>query len=104
MPTFTLAQVKEHNKPDDVWFVVHNKVYDVTKYLEEHPGGSAILHDVAGQDATQEFEDVGHSEEANESLESLYVGDLPEDVCANSPILSRREHADMWESGNGRGG
>lgn len=80
MPTYSLAQVKEHNKPDDVWFVVHNKVYDVTKYLEEHPGGSAILQDVAGRDATQEFEDVGHSEEANDWLEGLYIGDLPEEV------------------------
>lgn len=80
MPTISLAQVAEHNKPDDVWFVVHNKVYDVTKYLEEHPGGSAILQEVAGKDATQEYEDVGHSDEANEHLEGLYLGDLPEEV------------------------
>ncbi|KAK9418717.1 hypothetical protein SUNI508_07737 [Seiridium unicorne] len=82
MPIYTLAQVKEHSKPDDVWFVIHNKVYDVTRYLEEHPGGSAILQDVAGRDATQEFEDVGHSDEANEWLEGLYVGDLPEEELA----------------------
>ncbi|KAH6647675.1 NADH-cytochrome b-5 reductase [Truncatella angustata] len=82
MPTYNLAQVKEHNRPDDVWFVIHNKVYDVTKYLEEHPGGSAILQEVAGRDATQEFEDVGHSEEANEWLDGLYIGDLPEEELA----------------------
>lgn len=80
MPTYTLAQVGQHNKPDDVWMVIHNKVYDVTKYLEEHPGGSAILVEVAGQDATQEFEDVGHSSEASEWLDGLYIGDLPEEV------------------------
>lgn len=80
MPTYTIAQVKEHNKPDDVWLVIHNKIYDVTKYLEEHPGGSIILQEVAGCDATQEFEDVGHSEEANKWLDGLYIGDLPEEV------------------------
>lgn len=32
---FTFAQVKEHNKADDVWIVVNDKVYDVTKFLKE---------------------------------------------------------------------
>ncbi|KAK6212013.1 hypothetical protein LQW54_005541 [Pestalotiopsis sp. IQ-011] len=89
MPTISLAQVAEHNKPDDVWFVVHNKVYDVTKYLEEHPGGSAILQEVAGKDATQEYEDVGHSDEANEHLENLYLGDLPEEELAEEVEIYR---------------
>ncbi|ETS78917.1 hypothetical protein PFICI_08770 [Pestalotiopsis fici W106-1] len=89
MPTISLAQVAEHNKPDDVWFVVHNKVYDVTKYLEEHPGGSVILQEVAGKDATQEFEDVGHSDEANEHLEGLYIGDLPEEELAEEVEVYR---------------
>ncbi|KAH8434883.1 uncharacterized protein LDX57_012514 [Aspergillus melleus] len=74
---YTLEQVKTHNKPDDVWIVLHNKVYDITKYLEDHPGGSAILLEVAGTDATDAFEEVGHSDEAREQLEPFYVGDLP---------------------------
>jgi len=36
---FTKEQVAQHNKPDDCWIIVHNKVYDVTKFLSEHPGG-----------------------------------------------------------------
>jgi len=31
----TLATVKEHNKPNDLWLVIDNKVYDVTKFLNE---------------------------------------------------------------------
>ncbi|KNG82793.1 putative cytochrome B5 [Aspergillus nomiae NRRL 13137] len=77
MPSFTLEQVQKHCKPDDVWIVLHNRVYDVTKYLEDHPGGSAILVEVAGTDATEAFEEVGHSDEAREQLEPFYVGDLP---------------------------
>jgi cytochrome-b5 reductase len=48
----------------------------VTKYLEDHPGGVAVLHEVAGTDATEAFEEVGHSLEANEDLSALYLGDL----------------------------
>lgn len=39
-------------------------------------GGEEVLLDVAGQDATEAFEDVGHSDEAREILEGLLVGSL----------------------------
>jgi cytochrome b involved in lipid metabolism len=38
-------------------------VYDITKFLNEHPGGSEVIMEVAGQDGTEGFEDVGHSED-----------------------------------------
>lgn len=36
---------------------------------------------MAGQDATEAFEDVGHSDEAREILEKLIIGDLKRVVC-----------------------
>lgn len=80
MAEFTLAVVAEHNKPTDAWVVIHNKVYNVTNYLEDHPGGSAVLVEVAGKDATEDFEEIGHSEEANQDLKQFYLGDLAEEV------------------------
>lgn len=52
----------------------------MTKYLDDHPGGSAVLLEVAGTDATEAFEEIGHSDEAREQLEPFYVGDLPAEV------------------------
>lgn len=47
--------------------------------------------DVAGQDGTEAFEDVGHSDEAREILEGLYIGDLKRQVrkylLPHTPIL-----------------
>jgi predicted heme/steroid binding protein len=77
---YTLEEVQKHNNADDVWIVLHNKVYDITKYLEDHPGGSAILIEVAGTDATEAFEETGHSDEAREELEKYQIGDLPTEV------------------------
>lgn len=57
------------------------KVYDITKYLEDHPGGIPVLVEVAGKDATAEFEDVGHSDEAMELLKPFLVGEIPSTVC-----------------------
>ena len=52
------------------------KVYDVTKYLEEHPGGPEIIMEFAGKDADDMFEDIGHSKEARATLKDLLVGTL----------------------------
>ena len=49
-------------------------VYDVTKYIEDHPGGIDALVEVAGKDATNAYEDVGHSEDSREILEHFVVG------------------------------
>src|ERR1700760_2049374 len=43
-------------------------------------GGEEVLLDVAGQDATEAFEDVGHSDEAREILDGLLIGDLKRQV------------------------
>jgi alkylation response protein AidB-like acyl-CoA dehydrogenase/cytochrome b involved in lipid metabolism len=55
MATFTYEEVALHNKKDDIWIVVHDKVYDVTRFLNLHPGGAKQLLGVAGKDATVEF-------------------------------------------------
>merc|ERR1712113_406996 len=58
---YSLEEVESHNigrGPDkSVWMVIHDKVYDVTKFLDEHPGGEEILIESAGKDATEAFED-----------------------------------------------
>ncbi|XP_017852538.1 cytochrome b5 isoform X3 [Drosophila busckii] len=72
----SLATVQQHNKANDLWMVIDNKVYDVTKFRDEHPGGADALIDVAGRDATKDFNDVGHSAEAREMLKKYFVGNL----------------------------
>ncbi|CAI9776618.1 unnamed protein product [Fraxinus pennsylvanica] len=73
---FTLAEVAEHNTPKDCWLIIDGKVYDVTKFLEDHPGGDEVLLSATGKDATDDFEDVGHSSSARDQMEELYVGDI----------------------------
>ncbi|QPG77381.1 hypothetical protein FOA43_004794 [Brettanomyces nanus] len=67
-------EVLRHNKKDDLWMIIHGNVYDVTKFVDEHPGGEEVLLDVAGTDATDAFEDIGHSDDAREILKDLYLG------------------------------
>ncbi|ORY02679.1 cytochrome b5-like heme/steroid binding domain-containing protein [Clohesyomyces aquaticus] len=73
---YTYSDVSEHATKKDLFIVVHDKVYNASSFVDEHPGGEEVLLDVGGQDATEAFEDVGHSDEAREILDGLLVGKL----------------------------
>ncbi|VUC19991.1 unnamed protein product [Clonostachys rosea] len=85
---YSYQDVAEHNTKKDLYVVIHDKVYDITKFVDEHPGGEEVLLDVGGQDSTEAFEDVGHSDEAREALDKLLVGDLKRQ--AGDPEPSKR--------------
>lgn len=53
--SYTLSDVAQHNKKDDVWVVVNGQVLDVTSFLPDHPGGEKAILLYAGRDATEEF-------------------------------------------------
>jgi cytochrome b involved in lipid metabolism len=48
-------QVEKHSTKDDCWMSIHGKVYDVTKFLEEHPGGEEVMLEVAGESPSHQF-------------------------------------------------
>jgi nitrate reductase (NAD(P)H) len=73
--TFSLEEISKHDKDDSAWFIHNNKVYDATKYLEDHPGGAESILITAGQDATEEFDAI-HSTKARGLLEKYYIGEV----------------------------
>mmetsp|Transcript_14188 Transcript_14188/g.40212 ORF Transcript_14188/g.40212 Transcript_14188/m.40212 type:complete len:145 (-) Transcript_14188:160-594(-) len=73
---YSLADCEKHTAEEDCWLVIHGKVYNVTEMLDEHPGGGDILVSASGRDATDDFEDVGHSGSAREWLEKYYIGEF----------------------------
>ena len=52
---YSIKEVKRHNTIEDCWLIAHNKVYDVTKYMDKHPGGKEAILKYAGKDATEAF-------------------------------------------------
>ncbi|XP_048814802.1 cytochrome b5 type B isoform X1 [Lagopus muta] len=46
---------------------------------DKHPGGEEVLLEQAGRDATESFEDVGHSTDAREMLKQYYIGEIHPD-------------------------
>ena len=117
---YSLSEAKEHTTEEDCWVVISGKVYDVTKFLDEHPGGydiiltntgepldalpeadrsHSVLHkalnilNVTGQDATESFEEIGHSNAARELLNKYEIGDY--EVQAVRPLLQALLHAGL---------
>ncbi|KAF7493072.1 Cytochrome b5 [Sarcoptes scabiei] len=82
--TFTLEEVAEHNEKKSVWLVIHDSVYDVTPFLDEHPGGEEVLIELAGKNATESFEDVGHSTDARDIMKKYKIGELCEEDRAKT--------------------
>jgi cytochrome b involved in lipid metabolism len=78
--TFTWDEVAQHNSVSaGVWVVIDGLVYDVTQFVDEHPGGDEVLLDNAGKDATSAFRDVGHSEDAVGLRDGFCIGRIASD-------------------------
>lgn len=58
MRTITMQEVESHNTPDDCWVVINGKVYDLSDFQKQHPGGSDIITNNAGKDVSNLFNDV----------------------------------------------
>jgi cytochrome b involved in lipid metabolism len=55
----TPQELADHATAKDCWLLIDGVVYDVTKFLDNHPGGSAVMVEHAGQDCSSNFEDIG---------------------------------------------
>lgn len=77
--TFTIEQVTRHHSRKDLWIIIHGNVYDLTCFLDKHPGGEEILLQYAGEDGTLEFEKAGHPLEAQLLLQEYCIGSVIRD-------------------------
>ncbi|KAJ5788997.1 uncharacterized protein N7518_006008 [Penicillium psychrosexuale] len=77
LPTLTSADVQSHNTDKSCYITVGRNVYDVTDFLDAHPGGGDLILEYAGQDVTDILKDEvshEHSDAAYEILEECHIG------------------------------
>jgi hypothetical protein len=81
--TLTRKQVALNNTADSLWCIIDHKVYDLTEFLDIHPGGSVVLQQIAGTDATTAFYNLHRQEvltKYNDLLLGVIEGEKPEVV------------------------
>ncbi|XP_022163296.1 cytochrome b5-like [Myzus persicae] len=105
---YSMAEVVANANATNPWIVINDSIYDVTEFLNDHPGGEEVLLEQAGKDATEEFEDVGHSSDAREVMQKYKIGELIEEdkrqnkkpVKKPTPVSSSASGDDfsLWKS------
>jgi len=83
LPRLTMEEVSKHNRlgrspeASDMWLVNNNKVYDITKWAFQHPGGVRVITSWAGQDASTVIESFHIDRNMlSKSMKGLCVGQL----------------------------
>ena len=52
---YTMERVKANGTSSSCWTVINGYVYDLTKWIGSHPGGSGAITSLCGTDGTSEF-------------------------------------------------
>lgn len=71
---YTLEKLQKHNHSKGTWLILHHRMYDLTRVLEEFPGGKEVLLKPAGADATENFEGARHCTDARGLSKTYIIG------------------------------
>jgi cytochrome b involved in lipid metabolism len=86
--TLTSAEVASHNTLQNCWLIISGKVYNVTSYISQHPGGAQMILNSCGKDGTTMYQTKGggggnHSNNAYNLLSNYLIGNLGASVAVN---------------------
>jgi cytochrome b involved in lipid metabolism len=73
MITLSTSEIKKHNTKSDCWSIVNGKVYNLTPYVQKHPGGSAVIANICGRDGTSSFTNQHNTQSKPNSVLSGFL-------------------------------
>jgi len=75
--TYSMTEVAAANNKDKCWTVIEGQVYDITTYINRHPGGEQNIVRLCGVDGTQAFQGKhGGQDKPKNILDSFKIGAL----------------------------
>ncbi|KAI9356557.1 FMN-dependent dehydrogenase-domain-containing protein [Zopfochytrium polystomum] len=97
--TVTHKEVSAHSSAKDCWVIIHGKVYDLTAFLSQHPGGAKVILKEAGRDATSAFSTFHPKDLIDQMLpKEAFVGALD---AASQPVPVAGGEGDLHKPGAG---
>ena len=76
---YTMSEVSKHiTNETGIWTVIDNRVYDITKWVPQHPGGRVAIMQIAGKDGSELYHNnpFHKGKNTDEILKKYYIGDL----------------------------
>ena len=74
---YTMAKVKENNSAASCWSVISGNVYNLTQWINSHPGGPSAIRGLCGVDGSSSFNGKhGRQSNPNETLAGYLLGPL----------------------------
>ncbi|CDJ29986.1 cytochrome b5, putative [Eimeria mitis] len=106
LPEISWEEIKKHTDAQSCWCVFYGLVYDLTKFLKDHPGGHHVILEVAGQDATDSFEDIGHTLDARAMADEYLIGRVKGETNIRrcTPPKAKESSGASNSGGKGKGG
>lgn len=107
LPTLPRSDVALHSSSKSCYITIGTKVYDVTSFLPDHPGGGDLIVKYGGKDVTEILQDEmshRHSEAAYEILDESIIGFVVTDSVMKNAVQSSHpdEIVPLPPSGNGK--
>jgi 4-hydroxysphinganine ceramide fatty acyl 2-hydroxylase len=93
LPNILAAEVQAHNTEESCYVTIGAKVYDVTSFLSDHPGGGDLILEYGGKDIEEILKDEvshEHSEAAYEILDESLIGFMPTEPILNGATKSSK--------------
>ena len=88
--SYTAEEVAQHNSSNSCWVIIEGNVYDVTSFLDDHPGSFVPIVELAGKDATQAFVKKPHSKKAVAMLAKFLKGTLKASEAKLTPLATEK--------------
>lgn len=70
---YTMERVKANSTTSSCWAVISGNVYDLTKWIGSHPGGSGAIASLCGTDGTSEFNSMHRNQNKPEARLAGYL-------------------------------
>jgi cytochrome b involved in lipid metabolism/predicted small integral membrane protein len=81
--TLTSSEIKTHNLKSDCWSIVNSNVYNLTSYVQSHPGGASVIANICGKDGSKAFVNQHNTQgKPNNVLSSFLLGPVGASISA----------------------
>ena len=79
------SEIKTHNSKSDCWSIVNANVYNLTSYVQSHPGGASVIANICGKDGSKAFVNQHNTQgKPNNVLSSFLLGPVGASITAEA--------------------